>query len=341
MRVILSSIILGSFALAGPASAQAFPSDMGWRILDCGGMPSFDPLDDEPGATNERDVVGDSTSPALYFFADAQHFFFRMRVDADPGGAGSFRPFGWAVELDTDTDRTTYELLAQVDGVAEVVEIRRNTVQRSPNDPADPSEETIMTFATDTHARAVQATGPFDSSFGGDPDFFVDWAVDRALLAAEGITDATAFVIVMGTSSSGDAITADLACHDGTSGAPRTLTDIGTDPETPAGTPVADRDGDGLGDSEETRIGTDPGVADTDGDGWLDGTEVAAGTDPLDPRSHPSDLGLRGGHGGCAVGEPDGRGAPHAWLWVLAAGLVLLRRPRGRVDRGGVRETGR
>jgi hypothetical protein len=49
----------------------------------------------------------------------------------------------------------------------------------------------------------------------------------------------------------------------------------------------ADDDGDGLGDSQEATLGTDPLLADTDGDGFGDGDEVAAGSDPLDPQSFP------------------------------------------------------
>jgi len=44
-----------------------------------------------------------------------------------------------------------------------------------------------------------------------------------------------------------------------------------------------DSDGDGLTDSEEVNIGTDPNNPDTDGDGISDGDEVNAGSDPLDP----------------------------------------------------------
>ena len=45
-----------------------------------------------------------------------------------------------------------------------------------------------------------------------------------------------------------------------------------------------DSDGDGLLDSEEARLGTDPYNPDTDGDGLTDGDEVnARGTDPLNP----------------------------------------------------------
>lgn len=47
----------------------------------------------------------------------------------------------------------------------------------------------------------------------------------------------------------------------------------------PAGA-QADRDGDGLDDAEERRLGTDPELGDTDGDGLRDGVEVALGMDP-------------------------------------------------------------
>ena len=43
---------------------------------------------------------------------------------------------------------------------------------------------------------------------------------------------------------------------------------------------AGDSDGDGLSDSEEASLGTDPYDADTDGDGYEDGDEVAEGSDP-------------------------------------------------------------
>jgi len=49
----------------------------------------------------------------------------------------------------------------------------------------------------------------------------------------------------------------------------------------------SDSDGDGLMDSEEKVLGTDPNAADTDGDGWTDSEEVDGNTDPLKKKDHP------------------------------------------------------
>ena len=52
--------------------------------------------------------------------------------------------------------------------------------------------------------------------------------------------------------------------------------DLGTDPD------VADTDGDGIADGEEVERGIDPLNIDSDGDGYSDGDEVAEGSDPAD-----------------------------------------------------------
>lgn len=51
--------------------------------------------------------------------------------------------------------------------------------------------------------------------------------------------------------------------------------------------PTADEDGDGLNNSEEANIGTNPYLIDTDGDGYSDSVEQVSGSDPLDAQSTP------------------------------------------------------
>ena len=48
-----------------------------------------------------------------------------------------------------------------------------------------------------------------------------------------------------------------------------------------------DSDGDGLTDSEEEALGSDPDQVDSDGDGFDDGVEADWYTDPGDPQDHP------------------------------------------------------
>ena len=55
-------------------------------------------------------------------------------------------------------------------------------------------------------------------------------------------------------------------------------------------TALIDSDGDGLTDSEETALGTDPEDADSDDDGVSDGEEAATGTNPKDPGSQSPKL---------------------------------------------------
>jgi subtilisin family serine protease len=67
----------------------------------------------------------------------------------------------------------------------------------------------------------------------------------------------------------------------GASKTPLTMAQVALHNGPSCATPV-DSDGDGLNDSEEAGLGTDPNKADTDGGGVNDGDEVNNGTDPLD-----------------------------------------------------------
>jgi hypothetical protein len=310
------------------AVAQTWPADASWRELDCGLVPSFDPRRDEPGAVGERDIVGNAQAAAVYLASDATHLFFRLRVDGSPTMNQDLASFGWGVAIDTDLDRLNYELLAMVDGssASDTVRLARNSVVSRQGDPSDPAEQTIATYQGADSARAVLAEGRFDSAFGNDPDYFVDWAIARQDLTRAGVAATTPLTMVFGTSRQGERLDADLACHASGSDE-RDFPHASTDPVSVSGE-VADSDGDGLGDAEEDDRDTDPNDSDSDDDGYDDGVEVRDGTDPLDPESVPEDLKIRGA-GGLAGGCALHANRSFSWLSVAAlAGALLVSRKR-------------
>ncbi len=317
-KTTAASISIATFLIAAPAAAQQFPADADWWALECGDVPSFDPVADEAGASNERDIVGDADAPAMWAYADADHFFFRMRVDADPTQGMAFKPFGWGLVLDTDDDLQTYEVLIQVDGNGDQVVLRRNTEQATVDSPNDPAETLVTSWPTETHAQVALAQAGFASNFGGNEDWFVDFAVDRTALENEGIDDATTLVVLMGTSSNAQSLDADLACNRGGSD-PRSFSDSASDPV--------------LSDGSDPEPGPDPDPnnpdpdmppADSDGDGYADYIEVANGTDPNDPNDFP-EIGIRGGPGACSAAGSGTAGSALLFL-VALFGLRLRRR---------------
>ena len=94
--------------------------------------------------SGHRDVVGNATYPALYLASDATTIYLRMRLDQTPlQGPSDLRSFGWGWLFDADNDTSDYEYLYHLDGTGgggDTITWWQNTVQASPNDPADPAE---------------------------------------------------------------------------------------------------------------------------------------------------------------------------------------------------------
>ncbi|MFH1463339.1 MAG: hypothetical protein ABIO70_03030 [Pseudomonadota bacterium] len=74
--------------------------------------------------------------------------------------------------------------------------------------------------------------------------------------------------------------------------------------------PDEDADGDGLTDTEEAALGTDPADPDSDDDGFGDGDEVAAGTNPLYAHGHP----YTGGYNVGYCDTPPQPTGPSGWI---------------------------
>ena len=108
---------------------------------------------------------------------------------------------------------------------------------------------------------------------------------------------------------------------------PTTTTTTVPPTTTPATTttttaPAPDSDGDGLVDSEEDALGTDPADPDTDGDGFTDGREVGElGSDPLDP-DDPGGGTIRQALTSTEETSNDGSSFPTGGLIATVAGLA-------------------
>jgi hypothetical protein len=231
-------------AAGSAARAATFPGDAAFVPLRCGGGVMTDPRGDVATAPGDRDLVGNPSAPAGLRAGDAQFLYLRIRVDQDPAPGGILLPHAWGMAFDLDGDRRTYELLITVDGSAapaSAVAVFTNQTVTRINDPADPADTpATATFALASNARTVTA----GTAIGGDPDFFVDIAVPWATLTTLGLGRATRTYVWAGSSSVGNALDGDLACHDGAGGAPQ-LDIITSDPTT--GDPTQDTGGGGPG----------------------------------------------------------------------------------------------
>jgi hypothetical protein len=291
-------------ALARVAAAQDFSADLGWAPLPCVDPVMTDPYRDESGALGERDLVGDDDAPTGLRAVDDAFAYFRVRLDDDAAPNGAARPFAWGIELDADGDTRTYEALVLVNGLDEQVLLYENTEVTLIDDPTDPPD--AVAFAEHPLAERTRSGEAGSSTYGDDADYFLDVAVSWDELATVGLSRTSPLVAWYATSSTDTSLNGDFACHDGTSGRDKSL-------------------------SEAAGSGTvlDP-EADTDGDGYTDAVEVETGTDPTDGGSVPEDLPLDAllleGGGGCA--SAGGAAFPSGALVGLLAALRRRARPK-------------
>ena len=309
LTIASTAIALTSFA--GSASAQTFPADDRWSPLPCGAGVMVDGFQDQAGARDERDIVGDPITAAGYRAADDKFVYLRLRLEKDPAPGKSPKPFEWGFELDLDGVRSTYELLVILRGTDATIAVHRNTTTTLADDPADPADDPpVATFPFATHGRSMVAAV---SRYGSDDDYFLDLAIPWTTLEPLGVTRTAPLAVWAATSTKASSLDGDFACHDGGSGAPK-LSAIAPPPTT-----------------------LDPAV-DTDKDGWTDAVEVTAGTDPKNAGSHPagtpppaggaSEIALEGA-GGCKCSwRPTGDASFASASLVAVVALVARRRRR-------------
>lgn len=230
MRIAIVAAVL----LAGPLAAHAqvvFPPDSAYRPLRCGTAVMNDAYDDVTAAPDARDVVGDDDSPAGLRASDDTNLYLRMRLEEDPAPNGEVQAFSWGMELDLDDDLQDYELLILVEGIAGMagtVNVFTNTATTTANEPSDPADQPpAQMYPFADNARTIDA----GTDFGGNPDFFLDFAVPWSALVPLGLDRDTPIRVWVASSNLPNALDGDFACHDGRGGAP-TLTGTASNPTT-------------------------------------------------------------------------------------------------------------
>ncbi len=229
-RLSVSALFL---LLATPAFGQSFPAANAWVPFRCGGAPMTDPVRDQAGATQERDVVGGPSDPAAFHAVDERFLYLRLRVEDDPTqGGAQLRPGAWGFAFSTDGASSTYEVLISVDGAAGQVALYRNSVTTIANSPTDPADTPpVATYPFATHGRVSVADG---IRFGGTPDHFIDMAVPWTALVPLGLPADRPVVVWAASSTSADRLNGDFACHDGRgSSVPPDLDRAGSDSTAP------------------------------------------------------------------------------------------------------------
>lgn len=244
------------------------------------------------GSSDGRDIVGSNGAAALAVMSDGVNIYFRMRLDSDPRNAAVLRPYAWGVLIDTDDNLAAYEYSVIVDATstAQIV-VARNTTPGTTGDPTDLSDTVLTNIAVDLTASGnVNISAAGDSSFSGNTDYFLDFAVALNVLLPNGLTLNDSLRFVAGVSTSGRALTTDIA---GTNSAPAAggITLGASDPVQLDGLDAdADLDGisndfdldddqDGISDRFENVARFDPG-SDRDSDGvpnWRDANDRGDG----------------------------------------------------------------
>jgi len=171
--------------IAHRAIAQTPDFDaVAWGPLACN---VGDPAGDE--SPSGVDLVGDASHLAAYIAHDASFLYLRYRVNGNPSGPGGFASYAWNTLMQVPSGNPfQYQYELSLVGKSETVEVWANTsasdIDFSPlfNDPADVK---LSSAPSSSLARTLVAGD--GSSFGGNPDYFVDVAYPVATLVAKGV----------------------------------------------------------------------------------------------------------------------------------------------------------
>ncbi len=209
-----------------------------------------------------------------------------MRLAETPlQGTDDLKAHGWGVEFDQDGVLTTYEDLVLANGKgtgcwggSDELALYENTTPLNPGTVSD-AAETLRSCYGDPPATFWNIVSA-GTTLGNSANVFLTIAIPWASLEAQGYVRSAAISVWIGSSSSAQSLNGDISCFDNSTVADPTLATSSMDPTVLD--PNGDLDGDGLSNTAEIGLGTNPNLADTDSDGLSDGVEVN-GANPTNP----------------------------------------------------------
>ncbi|WP_462410750.1 beta strand repeat-containing protein [Neobacillus sp. Marseille-QA0830] len=160
-------ILAGSLVLSQLPIQTAQAATINWMPYSV--LATNDPEDQSPSST---DIVGDVSSPSVYYFVDNDYVYFRMRVNGDPHGNGKsmFGQYAWTVLFNSDTEDRDWEYMVSINGNGEKVELWRNDTKEL-NSMNDQAERLLWSGPVSEYASISTA----ESSFSNNPDYYIDW----------------------------------------------------------------------------------------------------------------------------------------------------------------------
>src|SRR5512139_2274884 len=190
VRGVVSGLVAAiALAVSVPAGAQTPDFDaVAWVGVGC---PAADLV--RHTTPSGVDLAGDTTFPAIYIAHDDAYAYFRYRVDGDPSGPGGFAQYSWTSLMQVPSgDPFRYQYQLSLNGKDETVEIWANTVASLIDfTPLFQDASEVLLFSTPAAGLSRFLPAGDGSNFGGNADWFVDFAVPVAeLVAAGAITDA-------------------------------------------------------------------------------------------------------------------------------------------------------
>lgn len=146
-----------------------------------------DPSGESGVSPSEVDLVGNTSTPAVGFASDANYFYFRERVNGNPGTVSNLDQYSWVVLLQTATPQ--YQYLAAISGKSGNKVLLYDNPTHSPSSGGvdfsplfnDPADNVVWEGSSSDYGRITSSGGKY----------YIDWAIPVAELTSRGVSVST------------------------------------------------------------------------------------------------------------------------------------------------------